>query len=122
MSEISMVLAMAGQGGGGGGGNPMNLIMMIGLMIAAMWFILWRPQQKKERERQRMLSAIGKGDRVVTVGGIHGKVMDVDEGHEVVSVEVSPKIVLKFTRQAVSSVESKKKKDPDKDGSGGKSS
>jgi preprotein translocase subunit YajC len=71
---------------------------MVG-MFAIMYFIVIRPQQKQKRERDAMLSAIKKGDRVVTTSGIHGTVAGLDE-HTVV-LRVGDQVKLTFDRAAV---------------------
>ena len=91
----------------GGGGGPGNLLWMLGAMFLLFWVIILRPQQKERRERQKQLDTVKKGDRVVTIGGMHGKVSDVDSGHNIVTVEVAPKIAIKFNRSAIGSVEPK---------------
>ena len=57
------------------------------LIAAAFYFLILRPQQKEQKERQAMQSALSKGDRVVTAGGIHGVVAGTEEA--VVTVEVA---------------------------------
>jgi preprotein translocase subunit YajC len=72
------------------------------LIVVIFYFFIIRPQSKKQKEAQRMLSAIKKGDRVVTIGGIHGVVQAVKEGTVVVKVDEDTKI--EFTRGAISQV------------------
>jgi preprotein translocase subunit YajC len=72
------------------------------LIVAVFYFFIIRPQGKKQKETQRMLSAIKKGDKVVTIGGIHGVVQTVKEGTVVLKVDEDAKI--EFTRSAISQV------------------
>ena len=70
---ITAYAAQGGQAAGGAMGSFMPIIMMVG-MIAIFYFLLIRPQKKKEKELQKMLAALKVGDEVATIGGIHGKI------------------------------------------------
>src|SRR5439155_20686519 len=70
--------------------------------FAIFWFLLIRPQQKQKREREQMLAALKRGDRVVTSGGLHGTVTSLDE-HKVV-LRVADQVRLEFDRGAVGRV------------------
>ena len=61
-----------------GGANYTQFIMLAG-MIAIFYFFFIRPQQKKQKDQKKFIEAVKKGDQVVTLGGIHGKVVSVDE-------------------------------------------
>jgi len=92
-------------------GQSMTLmIMMFGTIALAFYFIIIRPQKREQRQRQLMLESVKKGDKVVTIGGIHGVVVDVDTNASVVTVEVAKNVRLNFTKSSVSSI-SKKGKD-----------
>src|SRR5574344_2959955 len=77
------------------------------LIIAIFYFFIIRPQNKKQKETEKMLAALKKGDKVVTIGGIHGVVSSVKEKTVIVKVDDNAKI--EFNRSAVSSVESDEK-------------
>jgi preprotein translocase subunit YajC len=62
----------------GKGSTPVMLIFLV-LMILIMYFFMIRPQKKKEKEAQAFRASLQKGDRIVTVGGVHGKIVDVQE-------------------------------------------
>lgn len=72
------------------------------LMLAFFYFILIRPQQKQQKQRQAMLSNLKKGDRVVTVGGMHGLIKDINENDVV--LRVADNVNLKFNRAGVAQV------------------
>ncbi len=95
------LLAMAPQGGEQGGGNMVGTLVMFGGVILIMYFMMIRPQQKRQKEHQAMLNAIKKGDKVVTSSGMHGKVVEVDEKTAV--VEVAENVKIKFEKVAISS-------------------
>ncbi|MCA0363732.1 MAG: preprotein translocase subunit YajC [Spirosomataceae bacterium] len=61
-----------------GGSNMSFLIMMVGMFVI-MYFFMIRPQQKKQKEQQKMIEALKPGDEIVTAGGLHGKVMSVED-------------------------------------------
>ncbi len=73
------------------------------LIIVIFYFFLIRPQNKKQKETQKMLDALKKGDKVITIGGIHGTVSSVKENTVIVKVDDDCK--LEFNRTAISSVE-----------------
>jgi preprotein translocase subunit YajC len=98
MVDLAYAMAQTPSGGGNGGGILSILPLMVG-MFAIMYFIVIRPQQKQKRERETMLGAIKKGDRVVTTSGIHGTVAGIDE-HTVV-LRVGDQVKLTFDRAAV---------------------
>ncbi len=70
--------------------------------LALFYFLLLRPQQQQQKKRRDMLSTIDKGDRVVTIGGIHGTIVDIDE--KVVTLRIADKVEVKFNRSAIGSV------------------
>lgn len=78
MSFIETAYAMAPQAGGGGEANMFASLMPFALIFLVFYFLLIRPQQKKAKEHKQMLSALKKGDAVVTAGGIFGRIIDVD--------------------------------------------
>ena len=70
--------------------------------LGLFYFLLLRPQQTQQKKRREMLSALNKGDRVVTIGGIHGTVTELDE--KVVTLRVAEKVEMKFNRSAVGTI------------------
>jgi preprotein translocase subunit YajC len=99
MVDLAYAMAQAPGSAGNGGGGIMSILPLMVGMFAIMYFIVIRPQQKQKRERDAMLSAIKKGDRVVTTSGIHGTVAGLDE-HTVV-LRVGDQVKLTFDRAAV---------------------
>jgi len=95
----SIVYAM-GAGAGQGGGGGFSAIVPLLLMFAIFYFLLIRPQQKKAKEHREMISNLKKGDRVVTSGGIHGRITSLDEG--TVTVEIADKVKVKILRGNIS--------------------
>jgi preprotein translocase subunit YajC len=99
----------ANGGSDAGGGNPLFSFLPLIAIFAIFYFLIIRPQGKKQKETQRMLSALKKGDRIVTIGGIHGVIQSIKESTVIVRVDENTK--LEFSRSAVSSVESQGRED-----------
>ena len=79
------------------------------LMVVIFYFLLWRPQKKQQKERASLLGSLKKGQKIVTIGGIYGEIVELDDGK--VKVQVSEKVELTFARTAVANVLSKKNKE-----------
>lgn len=79
------------------------------LMVVIFYFLLWRPQKKQQKERASLLGNLKKGQKIVTIGGIYGEIVELDD--EKVKVQVSEKVELTFARTAVANVLSKKNKE-----------
>ena len=96
------LLAMTPQGQGGGG--LMSTLIMFGLIFFIFYFMILRPQQKRQKDRKKMLEAVKKGDKIVTVGGVHGTVMGIDD--KTILVQVAENVKIKLEKTAVSSITS----------------
>lgn len=84
----------------------MMTIVTFGLIILIFYFLIIRPQKKRDRETRDMLSAIKKGDKVQSIGGIRGTVVSVKESSVIVKVDDNTRI--EFAKNAISSVLDKK--------------
>ncbi|HWV15988.1 MAG TPA: preprotein translocase subunit YajC [Cellvibrio sp.] len=82
--------------------SPLISILMFGGLFAFMYFFIIRPQRKRQKEHQNLVSALAKGDEVVMTSGMLGKVLKVDENYVV--VETGSNIELKFQKVAVHAV------------------
>ena len=96
-----MVRLMGAPPADGGGGGFMTFLPLVAI-IAIFYFLILRPQKKRQQESQKMLSALRKGDRVVTIGGVHGIIQSVREATVIVKVDENVK--LEFNRNAISAV------------------
>lgn len=76
-----------------GGTNYTQFIMLAG-MIGIFYFFFIRPQQKKQKDQKKFIEEIKKGDQVVTLGGVHGKVVSVDESTITLDVDRGNKLVV----------------------------
>ena len=81
-------------------GTGMSSLIMFGMIFAVMYFFMIRPQIKKQKKEREYRSALKKGDQVVTIGGIHGKISDVKE--DTFIVEIMGGNTLKIEKSAVS--------------------
>jgi preprotein translocase subunit YajC len=81
--------------------SPFGPIAVMGLIFAFFYFLVMRPQQKKEKERDAFREALKKNDEVVTVGGLHGRVVDLKG--PVVWLEIAPNVRVKVQRRAIES-------------------
>ena len=114
---INIAYAM-GQGGGatGQGAGGFSSLIPIILMFVIFYFLLIRPQQKKSKEHREMINRLKKGDRIITSGGLHGRITAVDD--TTMTVEIADRVRVKIARGNVAQLltatpqpqETKKKK------------
>ncbi|WP_285559407.1 preprotein translocase subunit YajC [Actinoplanes regularis] len=72
------------------------------LIIGVMYLLVIRPQQKRRREALELQNKLGAGDEIVTIGGLHGTVVSVED--DVVTLEIAPDVQVRFARPAISRV------------------
>ncbi|MEK7207386.1 MAG: preprotein translocase subunit YajC [Pseudomonadota bacterium] len=82
--------------------SPVVTLVMLGVLFAAFYFILIRPQAKRAKEHKAMIAAIAKGDEVVTMGGVLGRVSGLSDAY--VTVEIAAGVEVKVQRHAIQSV------------------
>jgi preprotein translocase subunit YajC len=104
-SLVGSLAQCAPQGGEGGGGSPLSGLWMIALIFVIFYFLLIRPQQKKQKQHQNMLESVKKGDKVVTSGGIYGTVVGVKDN--VVVLRIADDVKVEFAKSAISNIVSK---------------
>jgi preprotein translocase subunit YajC len=83
-----------------GGGYFIYLLMA--LFFVALYFLMIRPQQKRRRETEQMQRAMGPGDEIVTVGGLYGEVVEIND--DVVTLEIAPGVHARYARAAIGKV------------------
>ena len=98
--DVAWAMAPTPGGGAGGGSQLMPTLVMFGAMFAIFYFLMIRPQQKQDRER--MLSAIKRGDKVVTTSGMFGTVTNLSD--KTVTLRVADQVKLEFERGAIGRV------------------
>jgi preprotein translocase subunit YajC len=104
-----VVYAQEGEPAGGETASPRpgfggSFFPFLILMFVVMYFLMIRPNQKREKERRNMLGALAKGDKVVTTGGICGTVVGVNDKTVVLKVSDEPVTKIEFVRSAVAQV------------------
>jgi preprotein translocase subunit YajC len=112
MKSFALSFLMGGFGApaggeGGGSGSFITTLIPFALIIVIFYFLIIRPQNKKQKDTQRMLGALKKGDKVVTAGGLHGVIQSVKESTVILRVDDNTK--LEFSRSSISNVVSEAK-------------
>ncbi len=95
-------LILMGASPDGGGGSLVSTLIMFGAIFLIFYFMIIRPQQKRSKGREKMLSNIEKGDKVITSGGLHGTIVGLDE--KTVLLSVSDNVKVKVERSAITTV------------------
>ena len=103
MTFIPFLQAAGSAGSASTSGSLLGTLLPFLLIIVIFYFFLIRPQNKKQKETEKMLNALKKGDKVITIGGIHGVVSSVKE--KTVILKVDDDCKMEFNRTAISSVE-----------------
>jgi len=88
---------------GSGGGSMVSTLIMFGAIFAIFYFMIIRPQQKKAKEREALLSSLEKGDKVITSGGMHGSIAGLDD--KTCLIDFGNNVKVKFERSAVASID-----------------
>jgi len=100
---IDIAYAMGTGGGTSGQGGGFGALVPLILMFAIFYFLLIRPQQKKQKQHRQMLGDLKKGDRVITSGGLYGRVTGITE--TVVTLEISEKVRVKVGRGNIAGIQ-----------------
>jgi preprotein translocase subunit YajC len=88
--------------GGSGGGSLISTVVMFGAIFLIFYFMIIRPQQKRAKDREKLLSNMQKGDKVITSAGLHGTIVFIDE--KTVLLQVSDNVKLKYERSAIATI------------------
>jgi preprotein translocase subunit YajC len=102
MNLLSILLqadAAAGEGGGLFGNSMTSMIVMMVLLFGIMYFFMIRPQQKKQKAIQEARNSMKVGDKVVTAGGIHGRIKEVGDTH--FTIEIADGVRIKVEKGSV---------------------
>jgi preprotein translocase subunit YajC len=98
--QLAPVLAQAAPAQPAGGG--MQMILMMVVLFGLMYFMMIRPQMKRQKEHRAMVAALARGDEVVTTGGIAGRVEEV--GETFITVEIAANVKVKVQKGSVQQV------------------
>ena len=101
---MNIAYAMGGLGGatGSGGSGGFTSFIPLILMFVIFYFLLIRPQQKKTKEHRQMVDTLKTGDRIITSGGLHGRITGVSEN--ALTVEIAEKVRVKVNRGSVTAL------------------
>lgn len=99
---ISDAVAQTGAAPAGAAGDPIMALLPLVLFAVVFYFLLIRPQAKRQKEHKKMVDALTKGDEIITMGGIAGRVTDIGENFAL--LEVADGVQVKIRRAAVESV------------------
>jgi preprotein translocase subunit YajC len=102
---VAYAMGALGQGGDGQATSQFAAFVPLILMVGIFYFLLIRPQQKKQKEHRQMLSSLQKGDVVVTQGGLQGKITGITD--TVVTLEIAEKVRVKVQRGYMAALISK---------------
>lgn len=105
MNFLAYAMGGGGTGGAGGQGGGLGAFLPLILMFAIFYFLLIRPQQKKAKQHKQLLSALKKGDRVISSGGLHGTVTGLTD--DLVTMEIAPKVRVKVSRGSIAGITNK---------------
>ena len=92
----------AGAAPAANGGGGLQFIIMMVVLFGLMYFMMIRPQMKRQKELKKMISELAKGDEVITNGGLVGRIDAMDESF--ISLEVATNVTVRIQRQAISAV------------------
>lgn len=84
--------------------NPMGYFLPFILIIGIFYFLIIRPQSKRQKEHQNLVKSLQKGDKVVTAGGFHGTVQGVYEDKDTITLEIADKVRVEINKNSVSRV------------------
>jgi len=90
-TETAHAMGATGAQGEGGGGGTSMLIMLVAI-FAIFYFLMIRPESKRRKERQSMIDSLSRGDKIVTIGGLHGEVQDVHDDKIVIRIAEDLKV------------------------------
>ena len=104
---MELLTIMAQPSDGGGGGGIFTFLPFI-LIFVVFYFMLIRPQSKKQKQKQAMIQSLVKGDKVVTIGGLYGTIEGVKEKDDVLIVKIADNVKVSVSRNAIANKIEKK--------------
>lgn len=99
--DVAHAMGTSGAEGAPQGGGTSMLIMLVAV-FAIFYFLMIRPESKRRKERQEMLDALKRGDRIVTLGGLYGEVQDVHD--DKIVIKIADNVKVEISKSAVSAV------------------
>jgi len=102
-----LMMSMGGTGGGEGG-NPLVAFLPFILIIVIMYFLMIRPQAKKQKEHKAMIESLAKGDKIMTSGGLIGTIAGIRDKENILLVKISDGVKIELSRSSIAQVINKK--------------
>lgn len=99
ITSLTIMLQAAGQG------SPMSFWIMIVAIFVIMYFFMIRPQKKRQKEIEKFRNSLEIGDQVITSGGIHGTVKGIDQGANIVTIEIASGVKIQVEKSCIYSRE-----------------
>jgi len=99
MNNLLNILLMAPQGGAGGQQNGWYSFLPLLLIIVVFYFFFIRPQMKRSKDQKKFKESLQKGQKIITIGGIHGKIVEIQD--TTVTIEVENNVRLRIEKTAV---------------------
>jgi preprotein translocase subunit YajC len=99
---LGIILMTPSQGGQDSGASAFSTIIMFGSIILIFYFMIYRPQRKRQKEREALISKMDKGDKVILSGGMHGMITAIED--TTVLVQVADNTKIRFEKSSVNSV------------------
>ncbi len=99
--DILFLQAPAEGGEGGEGGGGFSMLLMFGAIIVVFYFFMIRPQQKKQKQERLFRENLGKGDKVMTIGGVYGRILSSNPDDNYLMVEIDNGVKIKVDKSAV---------------------
>jgi preprotein translocase subunit YajC len=106
--NMQSILLLAQSSGGEQSGGGYSMLIFLGLMILVFYFFMIRPQQKKQKQIQKFRENLKRGDKIVTIGGIHGKIVDVQDTTFTIEIGDSVKVTIEKAAVAIDGNDAKK--------------
>jgi len=100
VSHIYLVINFL-QNCSGSDGNSIGLFLPMILIFAIMYFLIFRPQAKKQKQHQAMINAVQKGDKIITAGGIYGTVVGIKEKENTLIVEIDKNVKVELSKTSI---------------------
>lgn len=98
LGTLNLLIAQASQSESG---NPFGTLLIIPIMLLVMYFLVIRPQRNEEKKRKEMIASLVKGDQVITMSGIHGKVVEVREKEGEIVLAIAPNTNVTFNTNSI---------------------
>jgi preprotein translocase subunit YajC len=82
-----------------------GMLLMLGAFALIFWALIWRPESKRRKEREQLLNSVQKHDKVYTVGGVSGTVVEVDKDEVTLKVDAKKDVCIRFRRSAIDAIQ-----------------